>query len=459
MQRILIIALSILWACQLKAQDFTGEWQGALDVNGLQYRLVLHMEEKEGELSATLDSPDQQVKGMLINTISFQDNTLKFEMTAQQATFTGKYVNDSFEGTWTQGGGTLPITFKRQKLEKKVVSRPQEPQGPFPYDVEEVTFHNPDFDINLAGTITKPEGDGPFPAIILISGSGAQDRDETLAGHKPFWVLADYMSRRGIAVLRFDDRGVAKSEGDYSTATTADLATDAKAAVEFLAGRSDVREIGLMGHSEGGIIAPIVAAEHSKVDFIVLLAGTGIPGEELLLMQSEAIMAAQGMAGPMLDRTMQINQGIFSIIKNNSDPANLKDELGSYVLAEIPEAYRQGMSDEEFVDSQVGRLLSPWMQYFIKYNPALILEDVDCPVLAVNGDKDLQVPAEANLTAIAAALKKGGNSQVTTSTYPGLNHLFQKTETGLPSEYGTLEETFSEEVMKDLAAWIKKTTK
>jgi len=456
MQRFWIIAISLVWCSQIWAQDIKGEWQGALNVNGVQLRLVVHIKDDDGTLSATLDSPDQGAKGLPIKSISFEENILTFEMAGINASYRGTFTNKQFTGIWTQGGGRLPLIFAREKLAKKVANRPQEPSRPYPYLEEEVSFHNNDFDITLAGTLTKPKGAGPFPVVVLISGSGAQNRNEELAGHKPFLVIADHLTRNGIAVLRYDDRGVAKSEGDYESATTANLATDAHAAVEFLSNRTDVKQIGLMGHSEGGVIAPIVAAKTSKVDFIVLLAGTGIPGDELLLMQSEAIMSAQGMAGPVLDRSIQINKGVFAILKNNKDASSLKQELSDYILAEVPAEYRpQGMSEEEFVESQVGRLLSPWMHYFIQYNPAIILEEVTCPVLAVNGELDLQVPANANLSAIKAALNKGGNQQVKTISYPGLNHLFQKTETGLPTEYGELEETFSEAVMNDLVTWIK----
>lgn len=462
MFRTLLIIAMLLSAAVLSAQDITGDWNGALDVQGRQMRIVLHISEKDGKLSAIMDSLDEGAKGMPISSITFENNVLKFALANIGANYTGTFADNGFNGNWSQSGASLPLNFKRETIEKKVAKRPQEPAKPYPYREEEVQFANPGAGIQLAGTLTLPAATGPHPVVILISGSGPQDRNEELAGHKPFLVIADHLTRNGIAVLRYDDRGTAKSEGNFGAATTQDLATDAASAVAYLKTRKDIdqQHIGLMGHSEGGIIAPIVAAESESVAFIVLLAGTGIPGDELLLMQSKAIASAQGISGPMLERTQEINQGVFKLIREAREGTDLEAELSKYILAEIPAAFRPAnMSEEEFVKSQTRTVLAPWMQYFIKYNPALILPEVKCPVLAVNGDKDLQVPSKANLEAIKAGLEKGGNKAVKTIEYPGLNHLFQKTETGLPSEYGQLEETFSVEVLEDIVSWLKERIK
>lgn len=462
MFRILLITSIILKAALLSAQDITGQWNGALDVQGRQLRLVVHITQTDGTYEAKLDSPDQGAKGMPISVITFENNVLKFSLSNINASYTGTYKDNSFSGNWSQGGGSVPLDFKRGTIEKKVAKRPQEPVKPYSYQEEEVRFENRTAGIKLAATLTLPNTPGPHPVVVLISGSGPQDRNEELAGHKPFLVIADHLTKNGIAVLRYDDRGTAKSEGDFGSATTADLATDAASAVAYLKTRTDIdsQHIGLMGHSEGGIIAPIVAAESEDVAFIVLLAGTGIPGDELLLMQSEAISSAQGLSGPMLNRSLEINKAVFSLIKNATAETDLESEISAYILAEIPAAFRPAnMTEEEFVKSQTSTVLAPWMQYFIKYNPALILPEVKCPVLAVNGDKDLQVPSKANLEAIKAALAKGGNKQVKTIEFPNLNHLFQKTTTGLPSEYGALEETFSIEVLEEVTKWLKEQIK
>lgn len=458
MFRILLITGILLKVALLSAQDITGQWNGALNVQGTQLRLVLNIKQINGTYEATLDSPDQGATGLPISSITFGNNVLKLSLSNLNASYNGTFSNNAFTGSWSQGGNSLPLNFKRETIEKKVANRPQEPVKPYPYQEEEVQFENKGAGIKLAGTLTLPRTAGPHPVVVLISGSGPQDRNEELAEHKPFLVIADHLTRKGIAVLRYDDRGVAKSEGNFGLATTKDLATDASSAVAYLKTRTDIdqQHIGLMGHSEGGIIAPIVAAESNDVAFIVLLAGTGIPGDELLLMQSEAISNAQGISGPMLERSLEINAGVFKIIKETTDETELETELSKYFLAEIPASFRPAnMTEAEFVKSQTSRVLSPWMKYFIKYNPAEILPQVKCPVLAVNGDKDLQVPSKVNLEAIKAGLAKGGNKQVKTIEFPNLNHLFQKTETGLPSEYGKLEETFSVEVLEELTRWLK----
>lgn len=462
MFRTLLIIAMLLSTAILLAQGITGDWNGALDVQGRQLRIIVHIAVKDGQLSATLNSPDQGANGLPISSITFEENVLKFELANIGASYTGTFANNGFSGNWSQGGGSVPLNFKREAIEKKVAKRPQEPVKPYPYQEEEVQFTNEEANITLTGTLTQPNSAGPHPVVVLISGSGPQNRNEELAGHKPFLVIADYLTRNGIAVLRYDDRGTAKSEGDFGAATTQDFATDAASAVNYLKTRNDIdhQHIGLMGHSEGGIIAPIVAAKSKDVAFIVLLAGTGIPGDELLLMQSRAIATAQGASGPMMERTLEINRGVFKLIREATEDTDLEAELKKYILAEVPAAFRPAnMSEEEFVKSQTRAVLTPWMLNFIKYNPALILPKVKCPVLAVNGDKDLQVPAKANLEAIKAGLEKGGNKEVKTIEYPGLNHLFQKTETGLPSEYGTLEETFSEEVLADIVSWLKEQKK
>ncbi len=312
----------------------------------------------------------------------------------------------------------------------------------------------------LAGTLTLPEKDGNFPAVILISGSGPQNRDEELMGHKPFLVLADHLTKKGIAVLRFDDRGTAESTGDFKTATSLDFAGDVESALKYLQTRKEINknQIGLIGHSEGGIIAPMVAAESNDISFIVLLAGTGIRGDQLLLLQQELIGKASGASDTDLQKAKVINKGAFDIILKSNNIESLETELTNYIkqaLIDNPESEKPaGMSDDDYVKLQVNQLTSPWMIYFIKYDPAPILEKVNCPVLAINGEKDLQVPAKVNLEAIENALEEGGNKNVTTKVLPNLNHLFQECETGSPGEYATIEQTFSPIALAEISNWI-----
>jgi len=352
------------------------------------------------------------------------------------------------------------MDLSKEKIEKEKIVRSQEPTGPFPYYSEDVKFENNVDKISLAGTLTLPKKEGVFPVVILISGSGPQDRNEELMGHKPFLVLADHLTRKGIAVLRFDDRGTAESTGNFKTATSVDFARDVESAVKYLQTRKEInkKQIGLIGHSEGGIIAPMVAAASKDIHFIVLLAGTGIRGDQLLLLQQELIGKASGISDADLQKTKAINKGVFDIILKSNNDQSLKNELTTYLgrsMKDIPESVKPaGMNENDYVKLQVNQLTIPWMNYFIKYDPAPTLEKVRCPVLAINGEKDLQVPAKINLEAIGYALKKGGNKKVTTKILPGLNHLFQECTTGSPSEYAKIEQTFSPVALDEITNWI-----
>jgi pimeloyl-ACP methyl ester carboxylesterase len=311
--------------------------------------------------------------------------------------------------------------------------------------------------------LTLPQKDGAFPAIVLISGSGAQDRNEELMEHKPFLVIADYLTRNGIAVLRFDDRGTAASTGDFQTATSYDFSKDAEAGVKYLQTRKEInkKKIGLIGHSEGGIIAPMVAARNKDIAFIVLLAGTGVRGEQILILQQDLIAEASGVGEADRKKNQSINEGMYHLILQSTGTKQLKTDLTDYlkqVVKDLPAAEKETYNDT-FIKVSVERLTGPWMQYFIKYDPAPALKKVKCPVLALNGEKDLQVPAKENLDAIWAALTKGGNKRVTTKAFPGLNHLFQECNTGLPTEYATIEQTISPAVLEEIGTWVKTQTK
>ena len=317
----------------------------------------------------------------------------------------------------------------------------------------------------MAGTLTLPKKVGVFPVVVLISGSGPQNRDEQLLGHKPFLVLSDYLTKNGIAVLRFDDRGTADSKGDFSKATSFDFATDVEAAVQYLKTRKEInkKKIGLIGHSEGGIIAPIVASNSKDIAFIVLLAGTGIPGDQLLLLQQELIGKASGISDAEIQKNKATNKGAFEIVRKSTNTEKLKLELTEYLKQSLKDTLNsqkpKGTNEDELVKSQVNQMTSPWMLNFLKYNPAPALEKVKCPVLALNGEKDLQVPPKVNLEAVKKALTKAGNKNVITKQLPNLNHLFQECKTGAPSEYASIEQTFSPTAMTEILKWLQLQTK
>jgi|TARA_B100001971_G_C18220110_1_gene556548 hypothetical protein len=466
MTKTTLIAFAILTSLSIYAQNISGKWNGILKVQGTQLKLVFNITKTDKGYSSTMDSPDQGAKGIPVTSTSYENSILKLEISSAGIQYEGTLDKENvFVGTFKQAGQSYPLNLTKEKVEKEKVIRPQEPTKPYPYYSEDVKFENKKDKIVLAGTLTLPEKDGSFPSVILISGSGPQNRDEELLGHKPFLVLADHLTKNGIAVLRFDDRGTAESTGNFKTATSLDFARDVEFAIKYLQTRKEINknQIGLIGHSEGGIIAPMVAAESKDIKFIVLLAGTGIRGDQLLLLQQELIGKASGISDADLQKAKVINKGAFDIVLKSSNTDSLRIELTSYIKQAIkdnPESEKPaGISEDDYVKLQVNQLTSPWMKYFIKYNPAPILEKVKCPVLAINGEKDLQVPAKINLDTIKKALEKGGNENVTTKELSNLNHLFQECKTGSPSEYATIEQTFSPIALEETSNWILKQIK
>jgi uncharacterized protein len=348
------------------------------------------------------------------------------------------------------------------KVEKATtLNRPQEPKEPFPYNSENIFFENKHDKIFLAGTLTFPKEGNNFVAAVLITGSGPQNRDEELLGHKPFLVLSDHLTRNGYAVLRFDDRGVGESEGDFKSATTEDFAKDVLAAVEYLKTRKEIdhKKIGLIGHSEGGIIAPMAAIQNKEIAFIVLLAGTGLPGEEILYLQSRLIEEAGGAAEEDIKKSLEFSSVIYDAIKNSGDFVVAEKRIKEYFWREYMEMTdddKQKIGDPEvFLDMQLRVVLTTWFKFFLTYDPAPALKKIKCPVLAIIGEKDLQVPPKENLPAIEEALKKGGNKNFTVKELPGLNHLFQTAETGSPVEYGKIEETMSPLALDTITKWLQ----
>jgi len=464
--QLFLFALGILIANLVFGQEITGQWNGILKVQGTQLRLVFNISKTENGFSSTMDSPDQGAKGIPVTSTTFENQTIKLTVSNLMIEYVGTFGdNQIIVGNFKQGGMSFPLNLSKEIAEKEKPDRPQEPKKPYPYYEEEVTFDNTQAGITLAGTLTLPSKEGHFPAVILISGSGPQNRDEELMGHKPFLILSDFLTRNGIAVLRFDDRGTAASKGDFKTATSLDFASDVNAGVNFLLSRKEInkKKIGLIGHSEGGIIAPMVANSSKDVAFIVLLAGTGITGGQLLLLQQELIGRASGISDTDLQKAKMTNSGAFEIVNKSTDREQLKTALTAYLNQTIndnPEIQKPaGMSQDDFVKIQVSQMTSPWMVFFIKYDPVLAIEKVKCPVLALNGEKDLQVPSKENLEAIQKALAKGGNKKVTAIELPGLNHLFQECKTGSPSEYANIEQTISPIALNEILKWIKIQTK
>lgn len=433
-----------------------GLWQGALETNGLRLRLQLHVAHgREQNLVAALDSLDQGVSGVPATEVSQKDSAFHFAIPSVRGTYDGTLSANKnvLNGTWKQDDTTQKLDFRRSD-EVLPLRRPQNPVKPYPYKEEEVTIRNEQAQLVLSGTLTVPRGDGPFPAALLIAGSGALDRDEFESEHRPFLVLADYLTRKGIAVLRYDKRGVGKSAGDYAAATTADFAKDAEAALEWLKSRKemDAGKIGLIGHSEGGLIAPMVAAARTDVAWLVLMGAPGTKGEETMLSQAETIARAAGISEAQVQKSLDLDRKSYELVLVEKDRSALEAKIEDLVKESgLGAAVPPGA-----IDQQVHFLSSPWFRGFLEYDPLPPLKNVKCPVLILSGEKDLQVPPGKNVGLLKKALEESGNKSVEVVIFPGLNHNFQRCQSGLPTEAQAIEETLAQEAMNGIAAWLQK---
>lgn len=434
----LLFALLILCSVISYAADFVGHWKGTV----ANLPIVFHIS-NDSIWRVSLDSPQQGAFDIPCGTVAVEGDTILIDMPALRANFKGVMAQDdkSINGTFTQGMA-IPIVLTRTTKEASRLNRPQEPQPPFVYHSQEVTFKNGD--ITLAGTFTKPIIGSKHKAVALVSGSGAQNRDEELFGHKPFAVIADYLTRHGIAVLRYDDRGVGGSSRGRADDTTLDFATDAMAAINYLKTRNDIdtTHIGIIGHSEGGLIAVIDAAMHpNDVDFIVTLAGPYVSGRDILIKQNHLISEMAGM--PLSTQQAKDIEAMFDAIYNSTDSLQLANRLNEIMSA-------TGNHSAEEIAQSVKVMSSPWYVAFVKLDPEKYLPQVKCPVLAMNGTWDFQVEATQNLDAARKALP-----QATIKEYDGLNHLFQPSSSRQASmNYGGIETTISEQVLKDMVEWI-----
>lgn len=462
MKKLFTAFLLIFTSFNLHAQDITGQWNGALNIQGTQLRIIININKIIDGFTSTLDSPDQGAKDIPVNTTTFENNTLYFSVSKLQLEYTGTLSADgkNINGTLTQGVTSMLLDFSRESVKKETVNRTQDPLKPYPYYSEDVRFMNNKAGIELAGTLTLPDKNGTYPVVVLISGSGPQNRNEEIMNHRPFLVLSDHLTRNGIGVFRYDDRGVADSKGDFQSATSLDFALDAEAAVEYLKTRKEIdrKKIGLAGHSEGGYIAPMIAARNDDISFIVMLAGPAIPGEDIVLIQTELIEKASGVSDEEVKFTKNIYSGVFEIIKRQDNKDSIKSQVTAFVknqYLEHPEILKSSKDqDENMIAQLITVYSSPWFKFFLEYDPSKDLEKVTIPVLAIIGEKDLQVPPQINLEATKKALKKAGNKNLTAKELPGLNHLFQKCSTGSPEEYAKIDETFSPIAMDIITEWI-----
>ena len=438
-----------------------GHWEGAIDVPGGSLPVLVDLSRAGavGAWTGAIDIPTQGAKQLPLDEVTVAGDKVRFAIRGVPGapTFDGTLAGGAIQGTFTQGGASIPFHLGRQPV--KLPRRAQEPKPPYPYVQREVAYDNGA--VHLAGTLTLPPGPGPFPAVLLITGSGPQNRDEEIFGHKPFLVIADHLTGAGIAVLRVDDRGVGGSTGRDAAATTADFTTDVLAGGRFLKAQPEIAKssIGLLGHSEGGIIAPQAASRSRDVAFIILLAGTGEPGYDLLLDQIAAMARAEGASEEAVRKQVDLERQALDLVRGEKDEATLRAKLapliraGGEIASPEEKTPRRGTPDAA-VEAELRAAVSPWFRYFVSYDPRAALRLVRVPVLALGGDKDVQVPAAKNLVSIEHALREGGDQDVTTHVLPGLNHLFQHAKTGSPAEYGAIEETIAPEALDLVTHWI-----
>ena len=464
----LILSQSGIRAADIESDySISGTWKGKLEVLGEEFPLVFAFKEVgNGQARGFMLSPKHTSEKIPLSQVSLKDREVKLYCDLSNASFTGRLSPKSkkIKGDWSQDGNTLPLDLEFDG-EKTIVDRPQNPKSTSAYTEREVTFLNKFSNYHLTGTLSVPKSSGrPVQAVILVSDSGPHDRDGSNFGHKPFWVIADFLARKGIAVLRYDDRGIGKSKGDFAEGSHLDFATDAWAAIEFLSQQKEIdrTKIGIIGHGEGGIIAPIVATKRDDIAFIVLLASPGVRGDETIMHQTSAIGEKAGLPKSFLNLTNQFSKALFEVLSQPIPNVAQVQELGLKFEAEAkkltladPTKF-EGLKETMFRD--LSRFEKPWLHNFLKHDPGPVLGKMTCPILALNGDLDLEVPAKIHLEAIETRLKAAGNRNSQTYELKGLNHLFQRAETGIPAQYSKIEETISPQVLKQISEWIEDVT-
>ncbi len=447
-----ILILFLFATMQMQAQ-IEGYWKGQIDLGVQKLEMAFDIKAAENGYSATLDVPAQGAFDIPVDEITFQEGQLQLKMNAMDASYSGVLKDSAIEGNFTQRGMTFPLNLAKAEKKEQQKARPQDPQPPFNYRIEEVSFTNEKEGNTLTGTLTIPEGDGPFPAMVLVSGSGQQNRDEELMNHRPFWVIADYCARHGIAVLRYDDRGMGGSTGEVENASSLDFSYDAEAAFDFLRKQKhiDASRVGILGHSEGGIINFMVSARRPEVAFLVSLAGPSVNGIEVLKAQGEAIYRAQGLPEEAIAFTSATNNQLYGVIEQSES----REEADS-LLRQLVKGWGY---NEKLTEQTVGQLASPWMYYFLKYDPTEAIVKTTCPALLLNGAKDLQVIASQNLLGYEKIIAEHNKTNLTLRELSDLNHLFQHCETGSPNEYFEIDETISPEVLEMVVEFVESVEK
>jgi len=464
MKKIFIIFTLLFVSLIMNAQSpFAGIWQGTLDEDRFDFLVVFRISEEGSKLKGTMDIPQQLIVDYKSIKIKAENDSLIVDLAAFKATYKAVRKSDSLLGIWYQSGQETPLNMALTPEDKAFrMNRPQTPQPPYPYICKDVTFVNKKAKINLAGTLTIPDTTKVWPVVVLVSGSGPQDRNEELLKHQPFLIIADYFTRNGIAVLRYDDRGVGKSEGKFNEATTADLSSDAGSAVSFLKTLPyiDKKAIGMVGHSEGGVIVLMQASQNKSLRFVISMAGVSIPCLQLLVMQNDKIMEGYGAEEELRDFFYTFNTALYNLVlteKNNdslrSKALKLFNESSTSLSEEQKNEYNL---NETYVSAMLMQLTTPWFRYFLSIIPSNYIKKIKTNVLAINGSKDVQVPAEANIEAFNTYFVQQRGIFKETHVFPGLNHVFQPCTTGMTTEYAMIETTIDPPVLEYMTTWIKK---
>jgi len=470
MKKLLIAIIVFSTISFVNAQDIAGRWQGFLNAGGTNIRLVFNISKNaDNTYTTTFDSPDQNAFGVKCNRTSVVKDSLNTAIDVAHIVYKGSWDGkDVITGTFKQNSTSFTLNLKRNDL-----IRPQTPKPPFGYYTEDVEYDNTAKTLHYGATFTRPNGSGKYPAVIIITGSGTQDRDGTLFGHKLYWVLADYLTKNGIAVLRVDDRGAGKSTigPDAKNVTSESFSYDVETSLNYLESRVDVdkKHLGLIGHSEGGIIAPMVATRRKDVSFIVLWGAPAIDGAKINTQQAGQALRQRGVDSASAKAYMDLNDQVLPLFKTSANKTELEKNAQPIIdnwLKTQSKSTLDGLSltndtaNRHALVGVYGNLYTtPWLRFFFTYDPATDLSKVKCPVLAINGAKDVQVDAESNLTAIKAILTKNGNKDFKVEELPGLNHLLQDAKTGDVSEYEQIQETMSPEALNIISTWIKLHTK
>jgi alpha-beta hydrolase superfamily lysophospholipase len=461
--KILIALLSFYSVSFSQNEKVQGKWYGKIEAMGITQIVAINIDDTANTLKGNFYNIEYIDRGVALNSISFKDNILGFTIKAGNSllTYIGTLEDERIKGVFTQGI-EFDLVFQRDSILKEEVKRPQEPRPPCDYYTEDITIKNKKSNIDLAGTLTLPSKEGKFPVVILISGSGPQNRNSEVLGHKPFLLWADYLAKNGIGSFRYDERGIGESTGKYSTADLNDFYADAKSMIKVISKRKEVTSLGILGHSEGGIIAPWLASNCKKIDFIVMLAGPGAPVTELMAEQRKLTFSNMGVSEVdiITNNKMfeEIDEAVLSIDKTTINDSLFKIMTASFNKME-DERYKSIQFRMQVTQQNIALVSSRWYKSFVAINPADYLTKVKQPVFAINGDKDLQVASYQNIPAIEKALSEGNCKNYTTKVYPGLNHLFQQCETGMVTEYGSIEETVNPAVLKDVTDWINDLSK